>query len=56
LSAPVQTVQPTAEQTVPHLLRASTYHRAIISALRRGDSEGAAIQMAAHIHSIIDRI
>jgi DNA-binding GntR family transcriptional regulator len=56
LSAPVQSAQPSAEQTVPHLRRASTYHRAIIAALRRGDSEGAAIQMSAHIYSIIDRV
>lgn len=56
LSAPVQSAQPSAEQTVPHLRRASTYHRAIIAALRRGDSDAAAIQMSAHIYSIIDRI
>ena len=56
LSAPVNTARPSEEQTVSHLERASTYHRAIIAALRRRDGEGAAIQMSAHIHSIIDRL
>ena len=56
LSAPVQTARPAEEQKLSHLKRASVYHRAIIAALRRGDAAGAAIQMSAHIHSIIDRI
>lgn len=56
LSAPVQTARPSEENKISHLKRASLYHRAIIAALRRRDATGAAIQMSAHIHSIIDRV
>lgn len=56
LSAPVQTARPAEEHKISHLKRASLYHRAIIAALRRRDATGAAIQMSAHIHSIIDRV
>jgi DNA-binding GntR family transcriptional regulator len=56
LSAPVQAVRPPESGKIEHLRRASTYHKAIIAALKRGDGEAAALQMAAHIHSIIDRL
>ena len=56
LSAPVQSARPPEEHKIAHLQRASMYHRAIIAALRRRDGEGVAIQMSAHLHSIIDRL
>lgn len=56
LSAPVQAARPPQGEETAHLRRASTYHRSIIAALRRRDGPGAAVQMSAHIHSIVDRL